>query len=264
MRRLYITNSANPQAIGDSISAVPAVAEVSDGQPMEVWWEARIMRGLFDIPGVQQAIGSPPEGVEYQRLDIQQVARGFMHLGIPITEAWARAMGTTLPDDWVWPEMWGEQVWDATCLGFKPENPYALISPYSYSDLGTGCKEWAPFKWFGLVEQLKEAGLDIGLLGATTDPELPIPAIDFRVLGKPLQDVGHWMREAAVVVTIDNGMNWMAQAVGAKHVLITAAAHPPAWTANHGPNGRNIRDARTASIREVLGAALALVKGSAT
>lgn len=269
---LHIVNSANPQALGDAISAVPAVAlmglAAQDRQEeLPVWWETEAVAGLFDLPGVRQKAGSPSPDLLAHRLDIQEVARGFMHMGIPITEAWARAMGTTLPAGWCWPSMRGvEGDLDHTLIpGFKPLQPYVLFSPYSYSDNGTGNKEWPFFKWFGLVEQLQEAGLQVGMLAAASDSPLPIPGIvDFQVLGQPLPAVAAWMREAACVVTIDNGMNWLAQACEANHVLITAAAHPPAWSSNPSPAARNIPDARTASIHEVVSAALALAEGELT
>lgn len=251
---LYITNSQAPGAIGDAISAVPAVAELARSRPpksLRVYWSAQIV-GLFAIPAVDQFLGRPQDE-ETRSLDIQEIAQGFLHTGIPITEAWARALGMPgLPDDWQWPALWEDIPRTTGLIGFRPDAPFVLASPFSYSDLGTGCKVWPKFKWLGLVESLQATGLQVGLLCHGQDPADAY--FDFHVRNRPLPEVANWMRDAAAVVTVDNGMNWMAQATGARHALITAAAHPPAWSSNPGPNARNVADARMASIREVLAA----------
>lgn len=253
---LRIVNSANPGALGDAISAVPGLAQLARREPVDVWWEAEPVAHLFVIPECTQATGQPTS--ETRRLDIQGVAGGFMHLGIPITEAWARAMGMPgLDSGWQWPPMHRTQI-PSRPLGYSTGSPRVLISPYSYSDNGTGLKAWPRTKWLNLVASLRAAGFLVGLLCGAADPI--DYSCDFCIKGRPLVEVGEWIREAAAVITVDNGMNWMTQATGAKHVLITAAHHPPGWSSSPNSNAINIPDAQSASVKTVLEAAFKLAE----
>lgn len=260
---MWVVNSANPGALGDAISAVPAVAEVArHNGGLKVWWQAEPIADLYDIKNCQQFAGAPPQMNKCIRMDVQQVAAGFMYLGIPLVEAWARAMGLPglpgVPNDILWPRP-NVSKREGAPLGLDQSRRFVLVSPYSYSDNGSGTKIWPEAKWRELAERLRKCGLQVGLVCGSKDPQNT--EYDFCIRGRRLQEVFSWLLDAAVVITVDNGVNWLCQSCGARHVLITAANHPLDWSASRSENAINVRDAKCAEPSTVLLAAMTLIEG---
>lgn len=260
MESILITNSQAPGAIGDAMAAVPALVEVAeDGMnPLHIYWTAEAVVGLFNIPNARQyhysSTGAFP--ADKLSLDIQSVYAGFHSFGISMPEAWARALGTTLPDGWQWPRMNAEA--SLPVGGGKSTSPTILISPHSYSDFGTGYKHWPMGRWLQLIDLLQDSGLQIGFLGSSNDPTT-LPC-DFEYKGHPLAEVASAMRSAACTITIDNGMGWLAQAAGAPHVHLLSVNQTREWSWDPGPRARNLSDVRSTSAAEAYKAVMDLVR----
>lgn len=261
MDSILITNSQAPGAIGDAMAAAPALAEVARKQEsLKIYWTAPTVMNLFNIPGafqtlypVGQVCMTPPE-VDIA-LDIQSVYAGFHQFGISMPEAWARALGTTLPDGWQWPEI--TEASGEPLIERESTKRVVLLSPHSYSDFGTGYKHWPMGRWLQLIDQLRDSGFEICFLGSTSDPTT-LPC-DFELKGCFLVDVAQAMRQAACTITIDNGMGWLAQAAGAPHVHLLSVNQTLQWSWDPGPRARNLSDVKSTSAAQAYAAVMELV-----
>lgn len=257
MDSILITNSQAPGAIGDAMAAVPALAEVAKKQEsLEIYWTANLLVDLFTIPNAKQYRigGNPPKGI--LSLDIQSVYAGFHSFGISMPEAWARAMGITLPDDWRWPKLAREERGNKIAK-LEAISNLILVSPHSYSDFGTGYKHWPMGRWLQLIDQLHDSGFVVGFLGGAADPTT-LPC-EYEIKGSALQDVAALMQHSCATITIDNGMGWLAQAVGAPHVHLLSVNQTREWAWDPGPHARNLSDVKSTSAAEVYAAVIALV-----
>lgn len=116
-------------------------------------------------------------------------------------------------------------------------SPGVVISPYSRSNSPDDNKRWLPSRWVETIQTLRGEGLidQVYVLGDSRydDPSPYIrngiePIFDFS-----LAQVLHLMRQAPLVMTIDNGMSHLAHFGGIdRHVLLYPGCLPQCWVRN--------------------------------
>lgn len=250
---LTVTNSVRPDAIGDALASFPAIHAAA---PAAVYFTCAAIRPLFfpTLPDMREIVvfEDPPPGARV--LDVQKFASGAEHRDLHLAQAWFEILGLPIPEMPLpighWPI-----VYDRTMTG-----PLAAVdvwlAPFSASDFGSGTKVWSG--WAELVDRLHAKGLSVGLMcGKGEKPEGWRP--DAYVSGLRLKAVCRILKEACCVVTVDNGVNWMCQAVAARHVLLQASNHGSHWTRDHGPAAVNIHSVTTATVDEVYGAVVKML-----
>ena len=244
---LLITNRIQPQAIGDAIAAMPAAwALAKAGIIGSIHLTCKSVVGLFDlgIPQFYQEPGMPRPGL---LLETQAtVSHGI--------------------GGWSLPALYGKRAGvDEAALGWPPctmswppeaEPAHIILSPFSYSDRGTDTKRWAWRHWVELAALASASGLQVHLLAGSAEEVAAMPlqlatAIQAVQVARPLNSVAARMLAAKAVVTVDNGMGWLAQAISAPHVQILSSNMPTTFSWDHGPRAINVSNCQTASASEV-------------
>ena len=236
---IIVENSARASAIGDTIAAFPALAAFAwrQTEPVEVYLACAVCRPLLpDHAKICQLTERPTRGVV---LDIQEIAQRHLRSGASMSQGYMEAIG--LPDvaRVKIPEISIE-------IGEQPETMQqfdVLLAPFSHSDFGTNTKIWPKENWVTLIMALRQEGLAVGLLGTTQDlhewefwQEQPVK----NIIDYPLQEVGHLMLKSKVVISTDNGINWMAQALKVRHIVLLPQTSHPNWSGNLAGNGFNL------------------------
>ncbi len=111
--------------------------------------------------------------------------------------------------------------------------PYALLSMHSRANPprpdGRGkVKDWPLDRWTTLAGTLRAAGLEVLCIGSEADERYPIPGTR-HLYGLPIRTVAALIDEAAVFVTLENGLAHMAAAVDAPTVLLYSNIVPLVW-----------------------------------
>lgn len=236
---IIVENSAHPGAIGDTIAAFPALAAYAwrAATPVEVYLACAAVRPLLPKhPYIVLLDERPKKGM---MLDVQQIAGAFIHSGMSMSQGYLDAIGLKDVARIKVPEL---QINIGQAPDQMPQYD-VILAPFSHSDNGTNTKIWPREKWQALVSMLWQLGLTIGLVGTNKDINewgfwKDEPVID--IIDMPLQVVGHFLRNAKVVVSTDNGINWMCQGLWVKHILMLPMTAHPNWTANLTRNGMNV------------------------
>jgi Glycosyltransferase family 9 (heptosyltransferase) len=249
-RSLLITNRIQLHAIGDAIAALPAAWILArSGTIGEVYFTSRAVVGLFDlgIPQAEWDYGSLPLRTNYTLETQEAVARSTGHFfRESLVQHYARAAGIA-PDFLPWPRCM--TVPPAMLPSLTP--PPVLFAPYSNSDHGSGTKVWDMNNWVELANRVFEAGFPVYILRGAFESDDFLKTCPNFLVGRPLWEVAWWMQNAAAVVTVDNGMGWLAQALGAPHVHILSSNMPLAFSSDSGPRAVNISNCLTASVVQV-------------
>jgi ADP-heptose:LPS heptosyltransferase len=91
-------------------------------------------------------------------------------------------------------------------------------------------KDWSPQKWQDLAEELYATlGFDIVAIGAESDRGLSSPYVR-NLYGLPITVIAALLRDAACVVTVENGLMHLCHAVDAPMVVIFSKYVPFAWS----------------------------------
>ena len=232
MKPIIIENSLAPNAIGDSVAAFPALYALGWNKPLQVYFSAEKVRDLFFHPKIELLTERPEDG---EVIDVQKLFSIYAHTGLSLTRSYMMALGLDvlaksqyLPEIHfnVGPER-AEKIWDF------------IIAPFSWSDNGTNTKLWYEYCWILLVQELKKNKFSVGLMG--TQKDYDSMSEEFKkgicdlvdpILDQNLIEVCKILRDAKIVITVDNGINWLAQGMDAAHILLVPNTHHPNWTAN--------------------------------
>ncbi|MEK7405351.1 MAG: glycosyltransferase family 9 protein [Acidobacteriota bacterium] len=112
--------------------------------------------------------------------------------------------------------------------------PYVVFSMHSIAnpllDNGQGrAKDWPPENWLCLAGQIRNWGdFDVIAVGSEKDTQTASPLIR-NLYGLPIKIVAALLREAACVVTLENGIAHLCAAVDAPTVEIYSDIVPRAW-----------------------------------
>ncbi len=242
---LHVTNRLHPGAIGDAIAAIPTVwALAKSGLLNKISFTSKPVVGLFDL-GIEQVHGTGTGA------SLQLETQALVQHGTPadsMLNIYAKAAGIRLSKPF-WPQI---QIPLEPLI--PPAGPFILLAPHSNSDMGTGTKLWALDHWLDLIAMFQLAGIRSYMLcgaGEQTADRILEEAVDLTLAGLSLPLVATWMRQASAVITVDNGMGWLAQATQVPHVLLLASNLPPTRSANLNPQARNISNCHTAEPLQV-------------
>ena len=259
MTETYIVeNSSSPGAIGDTIAAFPALQAIAwrADKPISVYLASKPCRKLLSHPKIVVLEDRPASG---HLLNIQAFAAKYMNTGQSMSQAYMAEVGLQDVAAVRVPELEINTDYDFQ-EPFKSYN--VLLAPFSHSDYGTNTKTWADDKWRDLVWYLqgsKKARFSVGLLGTEKDitgmwETMPVD----RILGLELAYVAGLISCANLTISVDNGINWITQAVKAPHLCFLPPTAHPGWTANRNPNAINMPVAVSAidaitQIKKILG-----------
>lgn len=129
--------------------------------------------------------------------------------------------------------------------------PGLVISPFSFSDLGTNVKRWPHDRWVQVVQTLRRLGLadHVYVVGSSqTDGTAPYAVAGIQpVFDRPLTQVLDLMRQAPLVMTLDSGMGHLAHFGGiSRHVMIYANCLPGKFA--EAPRALHVRGGMPATI----------------
>ena len=222
-------------AIGDTVTAFPALYELAKKLPLNLWLESHQVRPLWAGPPVNMLSERPATGATR---GIEIPYRFFVFSGLHMIQAWFWNLGLSVPD----------KLPRIPLAGETKEVIDVIISPFSSSGTAGGPhKIWPYQNWNIVIDTLLAAGLSVGICGVfskTNDPRPLDPQFwgerSVRVLDAlPLVELVGYLRATRCVVTIDNGVGHLAHLVAAPHAQIIPAhpnLHPPSWVVNHNPN----------------------------
>lgn len=238
MENFIVENSQAPGAIGDSLAAFPALQAYAwrGEKEIGVYFSCEAVRPLFNHHKVIILEERPEKATV---LDIQKFAPRVMGSGMSMSQGYLEEIGLKDVAAIKSPELSLE-------LG-PPINPLQtydiLFSPFSNSDNNTQTKVWPEKSWNFLIWGLKERGANIALLGTEGD----LKDNDFwnhfpgnKILNRPLREVGQIIRDSYLIISVDNGMNWIAQGVKARHILLLPKTAHPNWTSHKSPKAANL------------------------
>lgn len=230
-----LTISITGFAIGDTITAFPALYELAKKLPLNLWLESHQVRPLWAGPPVNMLSERPGIGVTRS---IEIAHRFFYSSGLHMIQAWFWNLGLSVPD----------KLPRIPLAGETKEVIDVIISPFSSSGTAGGPhKIWPYQNWNIVIDTLLAAGLSVGICGVfskTNDPRPLDPQFwgerAVRILDAlPLVELAGFLRAARCVATIDNGVGHLAHLLGVPHAQIIPAHPnlcPPSWVANRNPN----------------------------
>jgi len=227
---IVVENSQQSAAIGDTLASFPALMAYAwrADKPITVWLSSAACRPLLPAHhNINQVEERPKKPSKI--LDIQAIAKRHIRSGFSMSQGYMEEIGLADSAKERHPEL-------TIDIGPQPETIsqfQVLLAPFSHSDNGTNTKIWPDSQWDKLITYLRQKGLSIGLLGVESDMtdfwrQQPIKPL----LGRPLRSVGWLLMACGFVISTDNGINWMAQAVKAKHILLLPGTAHPGWTGN--------------------------------
>lgn len=235
---LLVSNSTHPAAIGDAIAALPAVWRLAkEGLISRVVWSCPLMPGVFDL-GIPQHSWEDPGLAAYpgnpRHLEVQAIVSAGLRAGPDsLPRYFWRAAGLPADEPLVWP----------VCSTYPPvpagvDADWVLVAPHSHSDHGTGTKVWPAHKWGAVVDAIKDYS-PMATLAGPTDKGFDFNW-DLTLVGLSIPELIAAMTIASVVITVDNGMGWLAQAIGASHIQILSSNMPEAYSFDPGPHATNL------------------------
>jgi hypothetical protein len=239
--KLNIVNSLQPQAIGDAISALPLLWQLSRMEPLSVYFSCNAVRSLCNFAAISQ------EPLDGSTLDIQEFAGAAEVQGLHLVQSWFWRLGLAPPEPpFEWPLIPVEP---------PPSEVTAVFAPFSGGSRSTEAwpppalfsNQWPKANWLRLLSALRDRG--VCLLCSGDDDVGPFRDMGAIVLaGRDLREVAGVLQRAAVVLTIDNGIAWLAQALQPPHVLLQSSRHPRTWTTNPNPNAVNLSSSADAGV----------------
>jgi len=239
-KHVAIVNTERPEAIGDAVSAFPAVRALADQDRVMVHFSSGPVRPLFGHPNAVVLDCREPE---CEVFDVQQVAKFGQLRGMGLAQSWFAALGLPVPPQG--PLDFGISVPTAS-VRFD-----IVLAPFSASDAG-GCKTWPDERWTELISRIDRCAFTVA---CGRDDELPAwcHGGGFATMRDfPLRAVCTALANARCVLTVDNGVSWLAQAVRARHVLLQPSNHPAWWTPDMNPGAVNLPDVRNVPVEVVL------------
>lgn len=249
-------------ALGDTIMATPGLRHLrkllplSDRVVLRVGVEPqnRIFEGLPSVNAVV-AGGEPPYGLggRWQteqggtrliRLDIMDAYQRAVTTGEPYAVGLCRQLTGEKPDDLHYEVGLLPRHWEVGKSIFEGEikngtRPVAVCSPYSVtcsSRHGGAANKMLPKElWLDLAARLSK-DFDLAFISAADEtPFLGLPAGTPWFAGAKLAVVATWLKMADIVISVENGILCLAQAMDANIVGIVGGVpvryH---WTGTHG------------------------------
>ena len=254
-KALLITNSHMPGALGDSIAAIPALVPyvrrlVLHGFIDSVVWSCGAANDLFHLHAPQFTLDEA-ESLEIEtmiKIDTQEVVKKHWDGTKSLVQMYADYACIEL-DKFHWPTPNGLK---SDFLERRVKGKFALLAPFSHSDSGTNTKTWEPWKWHKLAEVLQEQGIEPVILGLRANKLEPWENKGYTMMiSQPIKEIMWAMMESRAVITVDNGMGWLAQSLEAPHVQILSSNMPAAFAWDHGPLAKNLSSCRTVSVSKV-------------
>jgi len=255
-KALLVTNSHMPGALGDSIAAIPALVPYVrrlnlHGFIDSVIWSCPAAKDLFSLP-VVQFNQEDAENLEIEtmlKIDTQEVVKKHWSGTRSLVQMYGDYATVDLKEPFAWSQ---PTIAKSEYLENRVKGKYALLAPFSHSDSGTNTKNWESWKWHKLAEVLREQGIEPVVLGLRANKMEPWENKGHTLMvSQPLPEIMWAMAQAQAVITVDNGMGWLAQALQAPHVQILSSNMPAAFAWDHGPLAKNLSSCRTVSVSKV-------------
>jgi|GEM_PF-5276629 len=232
-----IENSAAPGAIGDTIASFPALKAMAwrSEKPINVYLSSKPCRPLLNFHNINQLEERPSEA---KILDIQTFAHKYMNTGQSMGQAYMAEIGL--------PEVAAQKVPELEIYleDVPPSGQLAvydvILAPFSNSDNGTNTKIWPIEKWELLYLFLRSRNYTVAVLGVESDITERWKTIGTHILDLPLSLVATMMDFSGLTISVDNGINWIAQAIKCPHLVLLPATANPGWTANRAQNAINM------------------------
>ena len=222
--RINIVNSLHPHAIGDGLSAFPMLWKLSNIEPVSVYFSCAAIRPLCTFA---ETFDEPLDGIT---LDIQEFAAAAEARGLHLAQSWYWRLGIDPPNPpFAWPRLPAEEWLHRFDIVF---------APFSGSDFD-GSKTWPLARWLQLSTELNPLKIVL-LCGGTEKTDGFNEHVTDMIRGRDLREVCGILRSAKIVLTIDNGIGWLAQAMGCQHVLLQPSNYRPTWTCNPNHNAINL------------------------
>jgi len=230
---LNIINSLQPQAIGDAISAFPLLWELSQAQRLFVYFSCTAVRPLCNFATTSD------EPLDGPILDIQDFARAAQMRGLHLVQSWFWHFGMPIPQPpFEWPRLATRLVsdhFDVAIAPFTRSEPERAWPPRSlFSNV------WPLANWTDLCHSSTRR---VCLLCSAADDVSAFHHEGLHILaGRDLPEVCGVLQNTGAVVTIDNGISWLAQAMRRPHVLLKSARHFGTWNSDLNPDAVNLEN----------------------
>jgi len=254
-KALLVTNSHMPGALGDSIAAIPALVPYVRRMALHgfidsVIWSCGAAKDLFHLYTPQYTL-EEAESLEIKtslKIDTQEVVKKHWDGGKSLVQMYGDFMGVDLKK-FHWPPAMDAK---SEYLERRVKGKFALLAPFSHSDSGTNTKTWEPWKWHQLAEVLQEQGIEPVILGLRANKMEPWENKGYTMLvSQPLKEIMWAMVESQAVITVDNGMGWLAQSLQAPHVQILSSNMPSAFAWDHGSLAKNLSTCKSVTVQKV-------------
>lgn len=218
--------------IGDSLTAFPALIELSKSTSFDLWLKNKQVRSLWAKPDVRILDQEPDQ---YDRFNVLLPFRKFAFSGLHVVQGWFDNFGLPIPAAWAPPDinvLKTEELDDVFDV---------VICPFSRSG-GGGLKIVSFHKWDRVISTLAAAGLRVAVAGCFSDEVDAEFWTDERVVKfdtMPLPELSGRLLAARCTVTIDTGLGHLAHLLGVPHVhLIPKHPNlpPRQWVNNRNDN----------------------------
>jgi len=244
-----------PGALGDAVAAIPAlvpyVRRLSlHGFIDSVVWSCESAKDLFHLHVPQYTEEEAVSlGIETSlKIDTQDVVKKYWDPSKSLAQMYGDFAQVDLKK-FHWPVPNDVK---SDYLERRVKGKFALLAPFSHSDSGTNTKTWEPWKWHQLAEVLREQGIEPVILGLRANKIEPWEGKGYTMMiSQPIREIMWTMMESQAVITLDNGMGWLAQSVQAPHVQILSSNMPSAFAWDHGTLAKNLATCRTMTVQKV-------------
>jgi hypothetical protein len=178
------------------------------------------------------------EPLDGPTLDIQGFAPAAQAQGLHLVQSWFWRLGMPPPrPPFEWPRLPVQSPPAESELAIAPfsgsEREGAWPPPVLFSNL------WPAANWVKLLSGLSTKRVCL-LCSNADNLGLFRDSAPLILAGRDLRQVCGTLKSAAVVLTIDNGIGWLAQALQRPHVLLRSSRHLRTWTNNPNPNAVNL------------------------
>lgn len=218
--------------VGDSITAFPALIELSKQTKFDLWINNLQVRSLWIYPDVE-ILNQRPD--QYKGFSTVSLFQKFAFSGLHVVQGWFDNIGLPIPEIWRLPEL-NTQISDQIDDVFD-----VVICPFSRSDDG-GLKVVSFYKWDSIISALLNAGLKVAVSGSFSngqDEEFWTDKSVVKFDTMPLSTLCGRLQAARCTVTVDPGTGHLAHMLNVPHVHIIPKGlnlPPKEWVSNRNSN----------------------------
>lgn len=218
--------------IGDSITAFPALIQLSMHKAFDLWIENPQVRSLWTRHEVKILEDRPHE---YNGLSILSSFQKYAFSGLHVIQSWFDNFDLPIPEKWNPPEF-------NVKISEKIDDVFdVIICPFNRRD-ECGLRTISFYKWDRIISALINAGLKVAVAGSFSngqDEEFWTDKSVVKLDTMPLPTLGSRLLSARCTVTIDAGPGHLAHMLNVPHVHLIPEGPklpPKEWVSNRNVN----------------------------